>query len=114
MLVMSQTFHQWMLIGVFRLNRGYITRNSCENRYRPQLHCNGNCVLMKKLKQQERSENNTPGTLKIETTTILLSSRSFFAQGQFSWPDGVPIRFTQSDTGKPVDRSFPVFHPPAI
>ncbi|WP_313271161.1 hypothetical protein [Sphingobacterium sp.] len=29
----------------------------CENKSRPELHCNGQCVLMKKLKKQEEKES---------------------------------------------------------
>ncbi|QQT26104.1 hypothetical protein I6J02_20780 [Sphingobacterium spiritivorum] len=29
----------------------------CENKSRPELHCNGQCILMKKLKKQEEKES---------------------------------------------------------
>lgn len=29
----------------------------CINKARPQLHCNGQCVLMEKMKQQEKEES---------------------------------------------------------
>lgn len=97
----------------FNLNRDYISKNLCENRYRPQLNCKGTCVLMKKMKQEEKQEQNTPSPTKTEISSIVLSSRSFFAAA-------VPPVFISNiayvmagDPGKPIDRAFSVFHPPA-
>jgi len=97
----------------FQLNRNYIAKNLCENRYRPILNCNGNCVLMKKLKQEERKEQNEPGSVKLEIGSVVLSSKSFFATEIA--PVIVPSISCQAagDPGKPVDRAFTIFHPPS-
>ncbi|MCX6318006.1 MAG: hypothetical protein NTW29_11990 [Bacteroidetes bacterium] len=112
LLIIVQSFSQWLVIGAFKINQSYIAKNTCENRYRPQLKCNGNCVLMKKLKQQEQEEQNGPATLKLDAPLLILSSRSFFA----TTPE-VPIRscnyfFPLTNSGSPVDRAFSFFHPP--
>jgi len=110
-LLMSQAFSNWFILAAFRLERDYIAKNLCENRYRPKMHCNGNCVLMKRLRQEEKKEQNAPSSLKIEIQ--VLSSRSFFASID---PVNVPdCRYYTAvfNTGKPVDRSFSFFHPPA-
>ena len=52
LLLVTQTFSKWVVVISFNLNRDYIAKNLCENRYRPVLKCNGNCVLMKKMKQR--------------------------------------------------------------
>jgi hypothetical protein len=112
LLVLAQTFSQWMVYAAFKINQAYIAKNTCENRYRPQLHCNGNCVLMKKLKQQEKEDQNGPATLKMDAPALILSSRSFFA-GLPQVPVTVYNRtFPSFDTGKPVDMTFAFFHPP--
>lgn len=40
----------------FKANQGYIATSLCENRDKPQLHCEGKCYLMKKLKDAEEKE----------------------------------------------------------
>ncbi|HKO82058.1 MAG TPA: hypothetical protein VJU78_16740 [Chitinophagaceae bacterium] len=113
LLIMTQVFSKWFVVLSFKLNQDYIAKNICENRYRPKFNCNGNCVLMKKLKQEEKKEQNTPATLKLEITSIILSSKSFFATAE-----APVIVFTASsklaeNSGKPVDRTTDIFHPPA-
>ena len=39
------------------LTRDYAARVLCENKARPQLHCNGKCQLSKQLRLQARREN---------------------------------------------------------
>jgi hypothetical protein len=112
LLIIVQSFSQWLVIGAFKINQTFIAKNSCENRYRLQLKCNGNCVLMKKLKQQEQEEQNGPATLKLDAPLLILSSRNFFA----TTPE-VPVRSRDSfiplsDSGSPVDRAYRFFHPP--
>jgi len=53
----------------FESNRSYIAKELCENRARPQMHCNGQCVLMKKLKalEEKSSDKSLPQNLKNET-----------------------------------------------
>ena len=54
------TFSQWGTIAYYQINKAYITRVLCENRDKPQLHCNGKCYLAKKLKaQQEKQDKQT-------------------------------------------------------
>lgn len=35
----------------FELRKKYIVHNLCENRYKPQLHCDGKCYLAKQLQK---------------------------------------------------------------
>ena len=53
----------------FESNRSYIAKELCENRARPQMHCNGQCVLMKKLKalEEKSSDKSLPQNVKYET-----------------------------------------------
>ena len=114
LLLMAQTFSKWFVVISFNLNRDYIAKNLCENRYRPVLKCNGNCVLMKKMKQEEKQEQNAPGPVKLELASIVLSARSFFATAEAL----VFISNTRyniaANSGKPVDRSAAIFHPPSV
>jgi hypothetical protein len=112
LLVMSQTFNHWFMVMGFRLNQDYIAKNICENRFRPKMNCNGNCVLMKKLRQQEKEEQNSPVTVKLELSTIIISSRSFFANTDFTSVFIAKSYLPLLNTGKPVDRTASIFHPP--
>ena len=50
----------------FELNKDYIANTLCVNRDKPQLHCNGKCYLMKKLKAAEENEKKENSRQKIE------------------------------------------------
>lgn len=111
---MSQTFTHWFVVVSFKMNQDYISKNLCVNRFRPQLNCNGNCVLMKKLKQQEKQEEQSPASLKLEIPVVVISSRSFypFSLSNFS-KDIASVYFINSD-GKEVRMPRSFFHPPQV
>ena len=113
LLLMTQAFSHWFVVMSFKLNQDYIAKNLCENRYQPKLNCKGNCVLMKKLKQQEKEEQNAPAVLKIELPSILVSSKSFFPRIDNTVSVVLRSYLPLFNSGKPVDRTFSVFHPPA-
>ena len=112
LLLSAQVFSHWMMIGAFKLNQAGIAKNICENRFRPQLNCNGKCVLMKKLKQKEKQEQKDPLSLKLETPAQVLSSRNFFTL-LVPFPEDTRVSYhLPHDSGNPVDLSFSFFHPP--
>ena len=45
------------VVAKWWLNRDYAARVLCENKARPQLHCNGKCQLGKQLRLQAAREN---------------------------------------------------------
>lgn len=49
-------FSNLFLFAGFELNRNYIATELCTNKSKPELHCNGQCFLMKKLKQAQEKE----------------------------------------------------------
>jgi hypothetical protein len=114
LLVTTQTFSKWLTIAAFNLNRDYIAKNLCENRRRPALGCGGQCVLMKRMKQEEQQEKNSPAPVKIDFSNVVLSSRSFFLSTDdhsSSAADLLAVKCPVS-IGKPVDRTTSIFHPP--
>jgi hypothetical protein len=57
----------WGTIAYYQLNKDYIARVLCENRDRPELHCNGQCYLAKRLKaQQDKQDKET--TERVQNT----------------------------------------------
>jgi hypothetical protein len=55
--LMSANFSRFFIYAGFQLNKNYIAATLCENRNKPQLHCNGRCYFMKKVKQAEDKQN---------------------------------------------------------
>lgn len=109
---MTQTFSTWLVVVAFRLNREYIANNLCENRTRPQLNCKGNCVLMKKMKQDAEQEKKSPAALKIEINTNYFYSVAI----EISVPpvfDSSITYFITVRSGQPIDRALAIFHPPS-
>lgn len=63
--LLLQLFSREVIVMSFTLNRDYIAKNLCENRNRPELHCDGKCFLAKKLKaQHEREDRETAERLQ--------------------------------------------------
>ena len=56
----------------FYCHRAYIAKNLCENRNRPEMHCNGHCVLMLRLKKQEKRESRPLSESLKKGTELLL------------------------------------------
>ncbi|QNL49873.1 hypothetical protein H8S90_24785 [Olivibacter sp. SDN3] len=54
--VMQPLGRLWLFVS-FKINQGYIAKELCENRNRPELECNGQCVFMKKIKQLDKQEH---------------------------------------------------------
>ncbi len=65
------------IVAGFELNRDYIATTLCINRDKPQLHCNGKCYLMKKLKAAEENERKENTRLKIETFSGYFNTKTF-------------------------------------
>jgi len=67
---MLLTISPWGTIAYFHLNREYIAKVLCENRQRPELKCNGQCYLAKKLKQQEDNKDKET-TNRVQNLPVL-------------------------------------------
>jgi hypothetical protein len=72
-----QSFNNTVIVVSFYINQKKIASTLCENRYRPMLHCDGKCVLAKKIKQEESRNNQNPER-KMENKNEVISSKSFF------------------------------------
>lgn len=54
-----QLFSNQFIIASYYINKQAYLKN-CVNKYRPQLKCNGQCQLMKKLKKEEKKDQEYP------------------------------------------------------
>jgi len=55
-----QTFSKALIVAEYQLNKEYIAKNLCVNKSRPKMHCNGRCHMMKKMKQEEKQDQDNP------------------------------------------------------
>jgi hypothetical protein len=108
----AQTFQKAFIVLEYYTNTASFARN-CENKALPKMHCNGRCQMMKKLKAEEKKEQQTPER-KIENKTQTLSSKSFFAGAALVQIDPMAIMAPGFLCLNPVDRSYAFFHPPAL
>jgi len=95
----------------FYANQSFIASKLCENRYKPMLHCNGKCVLAKKLRQEEKKDRQNPER-KLENRTEVFCSPLMKI-------DIAPCSVSSSHHSNYLlasltDLSFPVFHPPSV
>ena len=105
----------WGTLAYYQVNKAYIARVLCQNRDKPQLHCDGKCYLARQLKaQQDKQDKET--TKRVENLPVL----------QLVYTD--PLAFTFKQTADPERcravfayqlRSYsafitPVFQPPGV
>jgi len=57
---MAMTFSQAIILTSFMVNRAYIAKNLCENRSRPVMRCGGKCCLAKKLRNEQKKDQENP------------------------------------------------------
>ena len=72
------TFSQWGIIAHYQINKEYIARVLCENRDKPQLHCDGKCYLAKRLRaSQDRQDKETTERVRATPTITLFCTDQF-------------------------------------
>ena len=108
----AQVFSQATIVMDYYANTTAYSQK-CENKARPQMHCKGKCQMMKKLKEEEKKEQQTPGR-KAEQKNEVLSSKSFYTH--------LPIEKTHISSRYslfhlitlPTTIPGSIFHPPAF
>ena len=58
--LLAQTFNRFLIVADYQLNKDYISKYLCENKYKPQLQCKGKCQMMKKLQAEEQKDQQNP------------------------------------------------------
>lgn len=74
MLLLVQTFSNWMWVLEYNLNKTFIAQNLCLNKAKPQLKCSGKCQLMKQLAATQEEEKSSSTTTKIQIADVLMNS----------------------------------------
>ncbi|MFT3979304.1 MAG: hypothetical protein QM687_02465 [Ferruginibacter sp.] len=107
-----QTFNKAFIMVDYYANTGAYAKN-CENKAKPKLHCNGKCQMMKKLKEEEKKEQQNPERKAENKNEIVLSSRSFFPVLSPANNIVSPV-FTGYTTARETKMPRNIFHPPSI
>jgi hypothetical protein len=108
---LGQTFNQGFYYVGYAINKAEYIRN-CENKYRPMLHCNGKCQLMKKIQAQQKKEQEQAPEMKLAAKAEVISSKSSFILTAPLAYIAVKREYQTGDKGMPVDRPSAFFHPP--
>jgi hypothetical protein len=58
--------NKWVIIASYYIQKDYIAKNLCENRNKPQMHCEGKCCLKKRLAKEAKDQVPSPGSQKNE------------------------------------------------
>jgi hypothetical protein len=106
-----QTFYKTFIVTDYYTNTSAYAKN-CENKAKPQLHCNGKCQMMKKLKQEEKKDQQNPER-KADNKDEVISSKSFFASvNQIALVSKIHYNFFNNNSVQ--DRTSDFFHPPTL
>jgi len=107
---LTANFSQFFVYAGFELNENYIVSKLCVNRDKPQMHCNGKCYLMRKLKQAEQKEKNREQDQRmiyqLGVVTERLSFNPFMACSVREYKPELPFRL-------PV-YAADIFQPPRV
>ena len=109
------TVSQWGTIAYYQTNKEYIARVLCENRDKPDLHCDGKCYLAKKLKaQQDRQDKETTERVQnMPTLSLFCNDLADFGFASASEPEQTKAVFMYLLAPYFAPLS-PVFQPPGF
>jgi hypothetical protein len=101
----------------FEMRKDFIIQNLCENRFKPQLNCNGQCYLAKKL-HKIAEDNATKETQKQGASMKKIMEEVFEATPFFSYNLMVKNLSTKSIYSYQLAHfqsiTFSIFHPPIV
>ena len=110
LLMLCQSIATVWIVAGFHINRDHIARTQCENRFISTSPCKGQCVLMKKLKDQQDKEQDTPDHKFPEIVQLNVTD---------TYSSSAPLPYDLRSTALPVYRNLyhflgqtSIFHPP--
>lgn len=71
-------FGKSALVLNYQINKKEIAETRCENRDKPEMHCNGQCYLAKQLKKAEQKENPTPDFRNLKELSPFIPAENIF------------------------------------
>jgi hypothetical protein len=109
--ILLQTFSQAVIVAQYYANKDYIAKNLCENRDKPQLHCEGKCCLKKRLAKESKEQAPASKNQKGEQVVNLFYSDTRFELRPYA---AIPVQHQYSRFQNNYTGSFnrAIFHPP--
>lgn len=108
----AQVFNQNIVVLDFYRNRAIFAK-ACENKARPMMHCNGKCQLMKKLKEEEKKNQQNP-TRKSENRDEVVYCQAMPVTPKLFAAPLLSCFSSCADTYFPPGNCTDIFHPPAL
>lgn len=107
--LICQCFSKLGIIAYYQINRDFIASHLCINRDKPQMHCNGKCYLNRKLRSDEKPDQNKGNNdnkieLSIFCATDVFNLNTPMNGTEVSYPELITV-YLQS-------RTRFLFHPP--
>jgi len=105
-----QSFQKGLIISDYYINTAAYAAN-CENKAKVELHCNGKCQMMKKLRQEDEKDQQNPQR-KVENNreTFLFIEELFCLNTPPS--QDIEQSFSLFLVQETIDRPHTAFHPP--
>lgn len=102
-----------MIISAFYFNRDYIAQYLCENRDAPQLHCQGTCVLMKKMKKAREDEKKNAENKIKESHVFVVAAVAVLAFPSYQSNAVEKANFDMRKSHYTFDRVHRILRPPS-
>lgn len=94
----------------FKANQSYIASVLCENKNKPEMHCNGRCHLKKELDRDAQQDKNT-NTGKDKYEVMFIDALQSFS----ATPPADQLIFISYYKAPCLDTLVPaIFHPPQL
>ena len=105
-----QSFNSMLLMGDYYLHTDRYME-LCENKAMPMMHCNGQCILAKKMKKQAEQEKNNPERRMEKQADV------YYAEPQYLFTPPIATSVERQDFPivggtSTTDRPHFVFRPP--
>lgn len=111
--MLFQSFSKAIIYASYIENRDFIAKNLCENRSRPEMHCNGKCHLRKQLQKDEQNDHSQlPSSLKLFDESISLNQEQ--PDWLFEQVVSIRVSYPELNLHFPVSPVTDIFHPPSV
>lgn len=108
----AQTFDRAFIVLDYYTHVSEYAKN-CENKDKPEMHCNGKCQMMKKLKEEDKQDHQNPERKSENKNETVLSANSFYSISLVRFfIEKNHQKIIPFSEGKVTDRSYGIFHPP--
>lgn len=117
--VLNQTFSTVGTLVAFQMNRQYIAEVLCVNKNRPEMHCDGKCVLMQRVqnevdKASEKGQQMLRNLIERDVVVFFEDlNLDIFINNDFAIPSKNLLNVAYIHR-KPQCHHTDIFHPPAL